>query len=65
MSCFAPMRWSEVGGRLLPRTHCILCSLRSNVGIGMTMVNCIAGMLSGIAVVAVVASTVRRHGDGW
>ena len=52
------MRWSEVGGRLLPRTHGILCLLRSSVGIGMTMVDCIAGMLPGIAAAAVVAGTV-------
>ena len=58
-------RQSEVGGRLLPRTHSILCSLRSSVGISMTMVDCIAGMLSSIAVAAVAAGAVRWHGDDW
>ena len=52
-------RWSEVGGRLLPGTHGILHSLRSSVGIGMTMVNCIAGMLTSIAAAAVAAGAVR------
>ena len=63
MSCFASARWSEVGGRLLPGTHVILCSLRSSVGIGMTKVDCIAGTFTGIAAAAVVAGAVRWHGD--